>query len=109
MSLELSIDFFKEKFHSNPSIVEIILPKDNLDQLTSKSHLSWYFSRFYDEKLYFLERIFEYDPSGILIYTKLLLDENGAPLSENQYLVFILSLSSKKEIVDYVLTINKKK
>lgn len=103
MSLEVSIDFFKEKFKVNPSLIEKNLSHQNLEKLISKSYLLWHYSKFNENELQYLHRIYEYDSTGILIYAKLLENEKNFSDAEKQYQVFILLLNSKKNLVDFIL------
>ena len=95
------IEIFKDKFGSYPSLVEYspILSKDDIDRLLRKSELIWY-QECIDEKKDLIPRhkLYEYDPSGILIYVKYI----GK--------IFILTKVDKKGVVNYVIQqLNKNK
>jgi hypothetical protein len=99
---------FEDKFGRKPSITEIdSLDLESIKTLTSKSYIMWYHKKYFGEISLMLETIYEYDPTGILIYTKLI---NQNEDEKKLYNVFILSLNDKKNIVDYVInTLIKKK
>lgn len=106
MSVDLTTEMFKEKWKSNPSIYELNkLSEDEISKLTSKSHVLWFYNKSDGEINYKLHRIYEYDSGGILIYSRLVLDDN-----KKFYDIFILFLENKTNIVEYVVkTLNKKK
>ena len=104
MNIENASKSFELKFNSFPCISELTnISHDTLEKLTSKSHIIWYHKKFYNNQKLNLKTLFEYDSTGILIYSELNSDENKLT-----YNVFILSLSIKKSIVDFVInSINK--
>lgn len=104
MNIENGSKSFESKFNSFPCISELTnISHDTLEKLTSKSHIIWYHKKFYNNQKLNLKTLFEYDSTGILIYSELNSDEN-----KQTYNVFILSLSIKKSIVDFVInSINK--
>lgn len=104
MNIENAFKSFELKFNSFPCISELTnISYDTLEKLTSKSHIIWYHKKFYNNQKLNLKTLFEYDSTGILIYSELNSDEN-----KQTYNVFILSLSIKKSIVDFVInSINK--
>lgn len=110
MSLEVAKEFFLENFKSQPCITELsTFDEDSLNKFISKSHLIWYYSNFESGKLEYSKRIFEYDSSGVYVYSEIVRNEDGSFKEFNEYKVFILSLITKKQVVEYVLKINKPK
>lgn len=93
-------DHFKDKFRVKPSVTEInSLDFELVKKLTEKSHILWYHKKFFGEQSHMIETVYEYDPSGILIYTELV-NENDD--DKKLYNVFILSLKDKMNVVDFV-------
>lgn len=93
-------NIFKEKFGSFPSITKVEPPfNDNLQtrMLSNKYHTIWY-ERFVDSEgvVHDTNLLKEFDSSGILLYT----NEEGV--------IFILSITSKQDIVDYTIQQLKK-
>ena len=93
------IDFFKERFNSYPSIVEIggNMSKEDINKLLNKSHLLWYedfVNENYEVKPQ--HKLYEYDSTGVLIYLK-----SGTN-------IFILTKVDKKNMVDYTIQQLKK-
>jgi hypothetical protein len=96
--------FFVDKFKTKPSIHEFEeVHKSLIEQIVSKSYVLWYHKKFIENKNYNFKVLYEYDSSGILIYTELKMDDY-----KNIYKVFILSLSSKQNIVEFVINTIKK-
>jgi hypothetical protein len=100
---EYIIDWFKERFKVYPSIVEVNhKPEQFVNELTSKSHLLQYQKIVSDKITFNVKRLFEYDPTGILLYV----EETD---EKNYFNIFVLSLVDKQQIIDYVLhNLNKK-
>lgn len=93
-------NIFKEKFGVHPSVTQLIPPYNEKlhDRIMSdKYHTIWY-ERFIDSEGVKHDKnlLKEFDSSGILLYT----NEQGN--------IFILSMSSKQDIVDYTIQQLKK-
>lgn len=93
-------NIFKEKFGVFPSITKIEPPfntKLHDRILSDKYHTIWY-ERFIDSESFIHDTnlLKEFDSSGILLYT-----------NEEGY-IFILSMTSKQDIVDYTIQQLKK-
>ena len=88
------IDTFKERFKSYPSVIEVqpTMDEDNTDKLFGKRHLLWFDYFVNDEhEVVYKDRLYEYDPAGVLILRK----------SETK--IFILTKVDKQNVVDYLL------
>lgn len=78
------IDKFQERFKKYPSFVNIELGnKDVLDKFLLKSEDLWVNSIVEDNKIKKIERLVEYDPTGIFIYLN---------LSDKIYVTFLTTL-----------------
>ena len=89
------IDTFKERFGVHPSIVELTptMSSEDTDKFLSKAHLLWFENFVNDEyKIVHMDRLYEYDSSGILI------------LRKSQTKIFILTKVDKQNVVDYFLS-----
>lgn len=88
------IDTFKERYGAYPSIVELTptMSKEDTDKFLSKSHLLW-FENFVnnDYEVVPMDRLYEYDASGILI------------LRKSHTKIFILTKVDKQNVVDFIL------
>ncbi len=88
------IDTFKERFGVHPSIVELYptMSSEDTDKFLSKSHLLW-FENFVnnDYEVVPMDRLYEYDSSGILI------------LRKSHTKIFILTKVDKQNVVDFIL------
>ena len=100
------INWFKDRFKTTPSQTILQNKTENyVKELTSKSTLLHYQKMFVEEKNLNMRQLFEYDPSGIFVYSELINDDK-----KDHYNVFILSLVDKQKIVEFVLhNLNKKK
>jgi hypothetical protein len=95
------IDTFIKKFNYYPSIFEIRVHDDVNEKINSfvdKYNLIWFKSIFKPElnKSIFIERLCEYDPTGILIYQN---DSGG---------LFILTTIDRVNVSEYLINIIKK-
>jgi hypothetical protein len=88
------IDTFKEKFGGYPSVIEISpsMTTEDIDKFIGKTHLLW-FDYFVNSEhnIVYNDRLYEYDPAGILI------------LRKSQTQIFILTKVDKQNVVEYML------
>lgn len=88
------IDLFKEKFNVHPSIIDITptMTEEDTNKFFSKYHLLWFEDIISDKhEVVSINKLYEYDSSGILILRKL------------KTKIFILTKVDKKNAVDYLL------
>lgn len=88
------IDTFKERFGAHPSIVELTptMSNEDTDKFLSKAHLLWFENFVNDDyKIVPMDRLYEYDSSGILIFRK------------SYTKIFILTKVDKQNVVDFIL------
>jgi hypothetical protein len=88
------IDTFKERFGVHPSIVELTptMSSEDTDKILSTAHLLWFENSVNDEyKIVPMDRLYEYDSSGILI------------LRKSHTKIFILTKVDKQNVVDFIL------
>ena len=100
---DYTIKWFQDRFKIYPSVTRLdYKPKEYIEELIIKSHLLQYEKLVYNHSFFYSKRLFEYDPSGILLFV-------NATDDTNFYDIFVLSLVEKQQIIDYVLNnLNKK-
>ena len=88
------IDIFEERFNTHPSVIDVLptMDGDNTDKLFGKSHLLWFDNFLNNEhEIVYKDRLYEYDPAGVLI------------LRKSKTKIFILTTVDKQNVVDYLL------
>lgn len=88
------LDIFKERLKHTPSVLYIKnenITKENLDKFLSKSHLIFVNKQVLDGKIVDIDKLVEYDSSGILIYIK------------NTEDIFILTTTDRLNVAEFTL------
>jgi hypothetical protein len=94
MSLSKINEIFEKKYKVIPSTLYIKnekISKENLDKFLSRSYLLFVNKEVVDGKIVELEKLMEYDPSGILIYIK------------NPEDIFILTTTDRLSVAEFTL------
>lgn len=87
-------EIFKERYKQIPSLLYIKnekIPKESLEKFLSKSYLLFINKEVVDGKIVEIERLVEYDPSGIFIYIK-----DGVD-------IFILTTTDRLNVAEFTL------